>query len=251
MVSGIRGISDWKEEIAVATSHQLAVSVVMPVYNGEAFLCEAIQSIQHQGHDCLEIILVDDGSEDGTARIASEFGKAVHYVYQENRGAAAARNRGLKTATGDVIAFLDADDLWCEKKLARQLQLLISDPLVDMVHGYTQRIRSEETENGVVSWQKFGPAWPALSFGSSIMRKAAFDKVGYLDETMAFNEDVDWFVRAREASLNTISHDDLVQLYRRHENNITRDRKGNKTYLLKALKNSIDRAKKQDPEQQA
>jgi len=220
---------------------QLSVSVIVPVFNGEAFLREAIQSIQSQDWGKAEIIVVDDGSTDRTADIATGFGDRVRYVQQPNLGAAAARNRGIKMATGNVIAFLDADDLWLEHTLSLQLQKLQADPSLQMVRGHTQRTHRVAVQSGESRWENVGEAWPALSLGSAIMRKPVFDSVGYLDESLVFNEDVDWFLRAKETGIVTLLHEDVVQLYRRHEHNLTNNREQNKTSFLRTLKNTIER----------
>lgn len=222
-------------------SEQLSVSVVVPVYNGEAFLREAIQSIQRQDWGTAEIIIIDDGSTDRTAEIVAGFGDRVRYVQQSNLGAAAARNRGIKMAAGNVIAFLDADDLWLEHTLSLQLQKLQADPSMQMVRGYTQRTHLIAVQSDESKWENVGEAWPALSLGSAIMSKPVFDSVGYLDESLPFNEDVDWFLRAKETGIVTMLHEDVVQLYRRHEHNLTNNRELNRTSFLRTLKNTIER----------
>jgi glycosyltransferase involved in cell wall biosynthesis len=220
---------------------QFSVSVIVPVYNGAAFLREAIQSIQRQDWGTAEIVVVDDGSTDGTAEIASGFGDTVRYVRQPNLGAAAARNTGIRMAAGSIIAFLDADDLWLEHTLALQLQMLQADPSLQMVRGHTRRIHRVAGPSGVSEWESFGETWPALSLGSAIMRKPVFDSVGYLDESLAFNEDVDWFLRAKETGIASMLHEAVVQLYRRHEHNMTNNRELNRTSFLRTLKNTIER----------
>jgi len=226
----------------MATEHEkFSVSVIVPVYNGEAFLREAIQSIQRQDWGAAEIVIVDDGSTDRTGEIATGFGDIVRYVQQPNLGAAAARNRGIKMAVGSVIAFLDADDLWLEHTLSLQLQVLQANPSLQMVRGHTRRIHRVAVPSGASQWGSLGEAWPALSLGSAIMRKPVFDRVGYLDESLAFNEDVDWFMRAKETGIATMLHGEVVQLYRRHEHNITNNRVLNRTSFLRTLKNTIER----------
>jgi len=220
---------------------KFSVSVIVPVYNGEAFLREAIQSIQRQDWGAAEIVIVDDGSTDRTGEIATGFGDIVRYVQQPNLGAAAARNRGIKMAVGSVIAFLDADDLWLEHTLSLQLQVLQANPSLQMVRGHTRRIHRVAVPSGASQWGSLGEAWPALSLGSAIMRKPVFDRVGYLDESLAFNEDVDWFMRAKETGIATMLHGEVVQLYRRHEHNITNNRVLNRTSFLRTLKNTIER----------
>src|SRR5262245_15990846 len=117
------------------------VSVVIPVHNAEPFLASTLESVVRQGHDALEIIVVDDGSTDGSAEIAKRSPAGVRYVCQPNMGPPAARNAGLRLATGDVITFLDADDLWTDGRLALQLRLLAQHPTVDIVAGRFQWVR--------------------------------------------------------------------------------------------------------------
>ena len=95
------------------------ISCIVPVYNGERYLAETLQSILGQRVGPLEVIVVDDGSTDGTAGVARRFGSAIRVLHQTNAGPAAARNLGLSEARGDFVAFLDADDLWKPDKLAR------------------------------------------------------------------------------------------------------------------------------------
>lgn len=100
-----------------------AVSVIIPAYNAEAFLGRAIRSAEAQTFRDFEIVVIDDGSTDGTADVARDL-SSVRYVAARHLGAAAARNRGLEEATGDRVAFLDADDEWLPEKLARQLEFM-------------------------------------------------------------------------------------------------------------------------------
>ena len=103
------------------------VSVVIPVYNAARFLADAIRSVQAQRHPRIEIIVVDDGSTDGSGEVARSFA-GVRCLRQANGGIAAARNAGVHEARGNLLAFLDADDLWTPGKLALQLDVLRADP---------------------------------------------------------------------------------------------------------------------------
>src|SRR5690242_4967891 len=98
--------------------HGPTVTCIVPVFNGERYLGEALDSIFAQGHQPLEVLVVDDGSTDGSAAVAKSYGDRVRYFFQPNAGPAAARNLGLEAARGEFIAFLDADDLWHRDKLA-------------------------------------------------------------------------------------------------------------------------------------
>jgi glycosyltransferase involved in cell wall biosynthesis len=110
-----------------------SVSVIIPVYNGERFLAEAVHSALSQTHRDVEVIVVDDGSTDGTPDIISRLGSLVRPLRQPNQGVAAARNAGIAVARGRFVAFLDADDVWLPHKLERQLALLESKPSLGAV----------------------------------------------------------------------------------------------------------------------
>ena len=133
-----------------------AISVIIPVYNGEAFLAEAVASVQEQSLAPNEIIIVDDGSEDGTVAVIESLGPEIRSIRQTNAGPAAARNRGLEMASGDFISFIDADDLWLPGKLKSQAQRLNGDPTIQLVLGATQRVRQSNQ-------QKAGGAGPNLT----------------------------------------------------------------------------------------
>jgi len=220
---------------------QARVSVIMPVYNGALFLAEAVQSIRQQEHAPTEIIIVDDGSTDGTAGVAASFSDSVRYAYQANRGPAAARNTGLGMAAGDVIGFLDSDDLWTGHSLGCRLGHLARNPSVDIVMGYTQLIRAAHTSDEGEEFTKIAAPWPVLSLGSALMRRSVFDVAGPFDESLPYSEDVDWFLRAREAGVGLLIVPDVVQLYRRHKDNITNLTDLTNQHFLYALKQSLDR----------
>jgi glycosyltransferase involved in cell wall biosynthesis len=104
------------------------ISVVIPAFNAAAFLGQAIDSVLAQSVGEIEVIVVDDGSTDGTAAIARSYDSEVHYVYQTNRGMAGARNRGLQECRGDLVGLLDADDTWMPEKIRKQIDALSASP---------------------------------------------------------------------------------------------------------------------------
>ncbi|WHZ21020.1 MAG: hypothetical protein OJF47_000132 [Nitrospira sp.] len=110
------------------------VSIVIPTYNCEGFLGQAIDSALGQTYRDFELIVVDDGSTDGTRSLVAGYGDAVRYLYQPNQGVSAARNLALSQAGGEFIAYLDADDLWGPEKLVRQVEYLESHPTCGFVH---------------------------------------------------------------------------------------------------------------------
>src|SRR5581483_6264857 len=119
------------------------VSVILPVYNGEKYLAAALDSVRAQTHRSFEIIVVDDGSTDGSAAVAARYPE-VKYAYQSNGGISAARNCGIRLAVGDVFALLDADDLWLPDKLERQLAALYGAAAPDLVFGHVREFISPE-----------------------------------------------------------------------------------------------------------
>lgn len=151
------------------------VSVIIPVYNGESYLAEAIHSVCEQTCSRLEIIVVNDGSTDTSGEIADGFGDPrVRCLHQENRGLSAARNRGIRSAQGRYFAFLDADDTWVRDKLALQIKALEENPGLDMVFGQVdqffepdqsrrpveQKSRKEEKEQNFSNSEPGGEAKP-------------------------------------------------------------------------------------------
>jgi glycosyltransferase involved in cell wall biosynthesis len=190
------------------------VSVIVPAFNAEAFLAEALRSILAQGHNELEIAVVDDGSTDGTARIAAAFGPPVRYLRQDNRGPAAARNTGLAATTGSLVAFLDADDLWPEGSLRVRLDFLARHPDHAAVHG---RVRDLWPDLLGPGRHQLDPPRASFAFnvGSALFRRSLFITIGGFDETLRHGEDVDLLVRAAAHGLSRHQLDDVTLIYRR------------------------------------
>lgn len=217
------------------------VSAIIPVYNGERFVAEAIESVLAQRGGNVEVIVVDDGSTDGTAQVASRFQESVRYAYQPNSGPPAARNRGLKIARGDVIGFLDADDLWAENKLELQLARLEDDPSVEIVIGLKQVAKLGKLVDGKHESDNLWDPIVNLSLGCALFRRPVFDTIGFFDETMRYCDDWDWFMRARELGVPMVIHSDVTLIARRHESNLTNRTDVAHSYAIKMLKKSLDR----------
>jgi len=136
------------------SSKRTLVSVIVPVYNGEPFLYSALESILVQDYYPLEVIVVNDGSTDNTAAILKSFANVTH-ISQENRGVAAARNKGIAVSRGDVIAFLDADDFWPCDRLTHTLMYLEQNPEIGYVLG--KQMMFLEPGCDIPAWVK--PEW--------------------------------------------------------------------------------------------
>jgi glycosyltransferase involved in cell wall biosynthesis len=214
---------------------------VIPVFNGERFLREAVESVLAQNYSPIEIIIVDDGSTDGTRAVAQTLPEIVCYLHQTNQGPAAARNRGIEHAQGSLIAFADADDLWPRAKLELQLPYLLDDPAIEIVMGRIQQVLSSCAVNGETQAQTFAEPTFSVNLGSVVIRKSVFERVGLFDATMRYSEDVDWFMRAREAGVAIMTIDAVTLFYRQHDANMTRGKNASELNILKTLKRSLDR----------
>ncbi len=186
------------------------VSTVITSYNKGPFLRETIESALGQDYSPQEVIVVDDGSTDDTRSIAAEFGDRIRYIYQQNQGQAGAKNRGIREARGEFIAFLDGDDLWREKKLSKQIPLFQGRSELGVVYssvsGFSDRM------NGVARTRPMrharlrrGKVLKAIlvrnfvPFSSAVVRYSALDRVGLFDERYRIAPDYDLFLRlARE-----------------------------------------------------
>lgn len=200
------------------------MSVVIPAYNCEAFVGEAICSVLEQTYPDLECIVVDDGSTDSTGEAIRQF-KDARYVRQENAGVSSARNRGVTEATGELIAFLDADDVWLPEKLANQVDALTaSDRGVGLVYcGIFEtdeglRILRErpapEEHHALRNTLLMEPPVVSLS-QTGLMPRAVFEDIGGFDPGLSTSADTDLVVRIGLRHRLLAVHEPLV-LYRTH-----------------------------------
>lgn len=223
---------------------QPSVSVIVPVYNGEKYLAEALESIRRQDYRPLEVVVVDDGSTDRTGEVARGFDLNLRYFRQPNRGPSAARNKGLEVARGEIIAFQDADDLWPEGKLALQLPKLMDDPSLEIVSGRVQRIKLAGVAGGGEVFEDFLEPCISYNLGSALYRRGVFDRVGPFDATMRYSEDVEWLLRARERGVRMLILRRVTLLYRLHGQNMTHGRDIHGVRFIEALKKSVDRRRR-------
>ena len=170
------------------------VTCIVPVFNGERFISEALASIAAQTHRPLQIVVVDDGSNDATAAIVAAHAQAVEYHVQENAGPAAARNRGIRMARGEFVGFLDADDLWHPAKLSVQLERFRARPQLDYCVTHVQNFHARGPERLPV-----GQALPGYVTQTLLARRSLFDSAGLFDESLAHASETEWFVRAAES----------------------------------------------------
>lgn len=220
----------------------MRVSVIIPVFNGMPHVREAINSALRQGHDDLEVLVIDDGSEDGTARVVEGYAAPVRLLAtkQPRSGPAAARNVGLTEATGDVIAFLDADDLWFDNKLREQLSYLEEHPEAGLIcsnslywypgpdGAYPAPSQlpiqpRHERRNGsteLAGWLYYELLLkPSTVWTTTVlMKREVFEQVGLFDESLRLGQDYDYWLRAsRHTQIHRLAA--CHALYRQHPDN--------------------------------
>ena len=221
------------------------VSVVIPTHNYAAFLGEALASVQLQNYAALEVIVVDDGSTDGTRELVLAHGSNVRYIAQQHSGPATARNRGVEAARGDLLAFLDADDLWVEGKLACQTRGLESHPEVDMVFGHTEEFFSAELSREERARIRLLPGHQlGLLPGAMVVRRQAFDRAGGFDPRWRVGEFIDWYLRATGLGLTAVMLPDLVLRRRLHRSNLGRRERDARADYAAIVKVALDRRRR-------
>jgi len=224
-------------EAAVASTK---VSVIIPVHNGERYLHEAIASVRRQSIAPIEIVIVDDGSTDGTAAIAETLGADVRLIRQPHSGVTVSRNKGIRTAKGELIAFLDCDDMWTDDKLATQIPILLEHSDIQIALGHTRRMWTPQAHDGVPSGVRLTEPELALHLGAALIRRSIFESVAF-DETVSHAEDWDWFMRVRERGLLVVVHPAVMLLYRRHGDNMSNNEAETRAALVRMIRRSVER----------
>ncbi len=217
------------------------ISVIIPVYNGEKFISEAIQSVVNQTLKPFEIIIVDDGSTDSSSKIINAFPE-VSYYFKPNTGLASTLNFGLQKVKGDYIAFLDADDYWSIDKLEKQFILFETDSDLDLVFGCHQRFYSKPS-NEITAEERLDMTrvLPGYFKAALLVKKKAFFKVGLFDETIVMGDFLDWYSRAVDMNLRMKMISDVVLFRRIHEDNMSTRNKSQILDYVKIMKASMDR----------
>jgi glycosyltransferase involved in cell wall biosynthesis len=210
------------------------VSIIIPAYNAEKYIAEAVESVLAQSFRDLECIVVDDGSIDRTGEIVMGFGERVRYIRQENAERSAARNRGIADASGDYIGFLDADDILLPEKLKEQVAFLDAHSGYDVVYSRVAYFR----ENGERSRYSVKRATPSgdilplliwsnfITMNSPLIRRGAVDRVGGFDASLCRYEDWDFLLRLVLSGSRFGFLDSLHCMCRMHGGNTVADGPG-------------------------
>ncbi len=192
------------------TAVKTDVSVIIPTHNRRHTLATTLESVASQSHAAAEVIVIDDGSSDGTATWLRKAWPSVTLIEQANSGVSAARNRGIESATSTWIALLDSDDAWAPAKLARQFEALAAEPMHRLCHCDELWFRCGVRVNPKVRHRKSGghifeACLPlcAISPSAALIRADVFDDIGHFDESLPACEDYDFWLRfcAREPVL--------------------------------------------------
>jgi glycosyltransferase involved in cell wall biosynthesis len=210
------------------------VTVVMPAFNAEAFIANAIESVLAQDYRPFELIVVDDGSTDRTAEVVRAF-PAARYVRQENQGPGAARNTGIRLARGELVANVDADDLVPPWKLSVQVAYLVEHPEVACVLGRQEWIDPPP-------WLVRDPIYDELDgipLNSMIVRKSALEELEGHDDSLG--GDIDLLVRMRERGFRYVVLPEIVVHRRYHGGNLIAAKPLTTPIPLVSLKAHLDR----------
>ena len=203
------------------------VSVIIPVYQGDRFLTEAIESVLNQTYTNYEIIVVDDGSTDNSCGVLQPYLEKIRYIYQENQGVAAARNRGIQMAQGELIAFLDQDDFWLPDKLTLQVACFDTQPELGIVHCGWRRVNATGHALGEVKpWENVPVLdlagwlqWMPILLTAIMFQRKSLELIGGLDTKFKQACDVDLVQRLALIGCQTEWVRDILVCYREHDRN--------------------------------
>jgi len=194
------------------------ISVIIPTFNGERFIAETLRSVLAQSLSPDEVIVVDDGSTDGTARLVAGLRLPVRLVGNSRCGPAGARNRGIEEALGEFIAFVDHDDLWHEDKLALQMDAFRENPRLDVCVTHIQRFRQDSPAEQIEFLERPVPGYLTVTM---LARRDRFREVGPLNTSLNYSDSAEWFLRARNHDLRVRLLPDVLTYHRSHGENLS------------------------------
>jgi glycosyltransferase involved in cell wall biosynthesis len=232
-----------------AVTHNALVTCIIPVFNGAPYVGEALESVFQQTYKPIDILVVDDGSTDATPEVLHAYTDRVHVARQDNAGPAAARNHGWRLARGDLIAFLDADDLWHAEKIARQVEVLDTRPEVGAVVTYARNfwIDALSHEAAHLRQHRVAQALPGYLASTLLARRAAFEHVGEFNAELGYGHSTDWFLRANAMGIVVAEIPEVLYHRRLHHSNRSRQRAAqSRDEFFHLVKAHLDRQRRRD-----
>jgi glycosyltransferase involved in cell wall biosynthesis len=219
------------------------ISVIVPVYNGEHYLAAAIASVIDQTYAPAEIIVVDDGSTDRTAKVANGFGAPVRYEHRSHLGSPdAARNRGVELAHGEYLTFLDQDDLWVRNKLDVQMAASTGDDSLDIIFGHVEQFLSPDLPEEMAKQMHYPTGIkPGRILSAMMVKRSTFRRVGWFSTKWRLSGFLDWYARAMELGLRETMLPQIVARRRIHSANLNIVQRHAQVDYVRAVKASLDR----------
>ena len=225
------------------------ISCIVPCFNSRAYVCEALDSIFAQTYSPIEVIIADDGSTDGTGDLVRERYPEVRVVVQPESGPAATRNLGISNATGEFVAFLDADDLWHSDKLAQQYQCFLQNPEIEYCVTYAQMFWADalDAEKKRLSDHPRAKPVPGYTTPTLLARRSLFDRIGVFNTQLSFSDATEWFIRASEQKIKMKMLSDVLTFHRMHASNLTRRQTGeSREEFLKIVTETLKRKREKE-----
>lgn len=228
------------------------VSIIIPTYNYKKFVCDAIDSVLNQDYENIEVIVIDDGSTDGTRECLEKYGDKILYVYQDNQGPSVARNTGLQLATGDYLGFLDADDVFQAGKITKQVSFLGNESNIGLVYsdyycvdkklkiidhfrskGFKNRIKTIE---GLIEKN-------VINTSTVLMKREIIDEIGLFNVEYKYLEDLDYWLRIafeyRLGYINSFLVKTRSHGYNLRRNTSTRDKINNGKAIINKYRRQL------------
>ncbi len=221
------------------------ISCIVPVFNGERYIAEALDSILAQSYRPIEIVVADDGSTDGTHDLVATYGELVRFESQPTSGPAATRNFGLRQAKGEFVAFLDPDDLWHPEKLALQMTRFENRKDLDVCVTHAELLWSEELQREAEYYKNHprGRVVPGYATTTLLARKTLMEQIGPFCTDLWLSDATEWFLRAREQGITIELMPQALTYHRMHTTNLTRRKPDDvcRDEWLGLIKNVLDR----------
>ncbi|WP_445302232.1 glycosyltransferase [Microcoleus sp. F4-D5] len=228
-MQSLRSLPQWQQLMSnILPKKAVRVSVIIPTYNCDCYILRAVESVIDQTYQDWEIIIVDDGSTDNTRQILEPYCDFIQYVYQENQGAAIARNRGCELAKGEFLAFLDSDDFFLPEKLEKQIACFDADPRLDLVQtGWLIVDKKDAGIYGVKPWEEAPKLdleslvlYKSVRLSAVMLRREWWERLGGFDPRFPPTEDLDFVLRLALKGCKSVWLKEILSCYRQHDSNL-------------------------------